>query len=79
MLVLSRRTNQSIIIGDNIEVMIVEIQGDQVKVGIKAPKEITVHRKEIFEQIQRANIEAAKGSQPDFIKTGTEILRSEKK
>jgi carbon storage regulator len=59
MLVLSRRSGESIIINDNVEVKIVEIKGDYVKVGITAPRSIPVHRKEIFEAIQRENARAA--------------------
>ena len=53
MLVLTRRLNQSIKIGDDIEVMIIEVRGDQVRLGVTAPRDISVHRKEIYEQIQR--------------------------
>lgn len=60
MLVLTRRLNESIMIGDEVEVSIVEIKGDQVKLGISAPKEINVHRKEIYEAIQRENIDASR-------------------
>ncbi len=60
MLILSRKTNESIIIGDNIEVMIVEIKGDQVKLGINAPKEVSLYRGEIYQAIQNENKEAAK-------------------
>jgi len=59
MLVLTRGKNESIMIGENIEVMIVDVKGDKVRLGINAPIEISVHRKEIFEAIKRANIEAA--------------------
>lgn len=59
MLVLTRKTQQAIKIGDDIEVTIVAIQGDQVKIGIDAPKSIEVHRKEVFEEIQLQNSEAA--------------------
>ena len=62
MLVLSRKPNESIMIGDAVEVKIVEVKGDYVKLGITAPKSIPVHRKEIYEAIQRENIEAAKTS-----------------
>jgi len=55
MLVLTRKKDQSIIIGDNIEVTIVDIQGDQVRLGINAPRNISVHRKEIFLEIQEEN------------------------
>lgn len=53
MLVLSRKKNESIIINDNITIVIVEIRGDKVRLGIEAPKEIPVHRKEVYEAIQR--------------------------
>ena len=59
MLVLSRRSGESIIINDNVEVKIVEIKADYVKVGITAPRSIPVHRKEIFEAIQRENARAS--------------------
>jgi carbon storage regulator len=58
-LVLTRHINEKIIIGDNIEITVVDIQGDQVSLGIKAPKEISIHRKEIYEAIQAENRRAA--------------------
>ncbi len=62
MLVLARRMNESIMIGDEIEVVVIDIKGDQVKLGIKAPKKITVHRKEIYQDIQQENIAAVSSS-----------------
>ena len=59
MLVLARKPNQSIMIGDDIEIRIVDIKGDQVKIGITAPKSIGVHRKEIYQEILASNIEAS--------------------
>jgi len=56
MLVLSRQRDQSIIIGDNIIITIVDIRGDKVRLGIDAPKEIPVHRQEVYEAIQRENL-----------------------
>src|SRR4030065_545391 len=53
MLVLARRLNESIMIGDEIEVVVIDIKGDQVKLGIRAPKRVTVHRKEIYEEIRK--------------------------
>lgn len=58
MLVLSRKKNESIMIGDRIEVKILSIEGDQVKLGIVAPKSVKVHRSEVFEAIQEQNKEA---------------------
>ncbi|HEU5115497.1 MAG TPA: carbon storage regulator CsrA [Isosphaeraceae bacterium] len=52
MLVLSRKKNESIIINDNITVTVVEIRGDKVRLGIDAPKDVTVHRREVYEAIQ---------------------------
>ncbi len=64
MLVLTRKRNQSIIIGDNVEITIVDIHGEQVKIGITAPRNIPVHRKEVYEEIQRENVLAAKAVTP---------------
>lgn len=60
MLVLSRKINQSIMIGDDIEIMVVDIKQDQVKIGIVAPTSIKVYRKEIYDEIKASNIEAQK-------------------
>jgi carbon storage regulator len=59
MLVLSRKVNQSIMVGDNVRVVVVAVDRDQVKLGIEAPREIAVHRSEIYEEIQRSNRAAA--------------------
>ncbi len=66
MLVLTRKVHQSIMIGDSIEVVVLEVRGEQVRIGIRAPKTVPVHRKEIFEQIQSENEEAAK-TQPEDV------------
>lgn len=58
MLALSRKANESIIVGNNVEITILEIKGEQVKIGINAPKSIPVYRKELYLQIQEANKEA---------------------
>ena len=55
MLVLTRKVNQSIVIGDDIEVVVLEVRGEQIRLGIKAPRDVVVHRKEIYEQIQEEN------------------------
>ena len=53
MLVLSRQKDESIIIGDDVEITIVDVRGDKVRLGINAPREISVHRKEVYDAIQR--------------------------
>lgn len=59
MLVLARKRDQSIMIGDDVEIVVVDIHGDQVKLGINAPRHIAVHRREVYEEVQRENIRAA--------------------
>jgi carbon storage regulator len=54
MLVLSRKKNESIIIRDDIVVMVVEVQGDKVRLGIEAPKDVPVHRREVYEKIKKS-------------------------
>jgi carbon storage regulator len=60
MLVLSRQKDESIMIGDNVEITIVDVRGDKVRLGIAAPKDIPVHRKEVYEAIQREKNEQKK-------------------
>ncbi len=60
MLALSRKTGESIVIGNDIEITVLEMRGDQVKLGINAPKSVPIYRKEIYVQIQEANKEAVK-------------------
>ena len=60
MLALSRKKDEAIVINDDIEITVIEIKGDQVKLGISAPKSIPVYRKEVYLQIQNANKESAK-------------------
>ena len=61
MLALARKTNQSIMIGNDIEITLLEIKGDQVKIGINAPKSAPIYRKEIYVQIQDENKKASEG------------------
>ncbi len=53
MLVLSRKKDQTIVIGDDIHIIVVEIRGDKVRLGIDAPKEVTVHRQEVYDEIKK--------------------------
>lgn len=66
MLVLSRQRDESIMIGDNVQITVVDIRGDKVRLGIMAPNEIPVHRKEVFDAIQRENRKAASVSLEDL-------------
>ena len=59
MLALSRKKDEAVIINDDIEITIIEIKGDQVKIGISAPKSVPIYRKEVYMQIQNDNKEAA--------------------
>jgi carbon storage regulator len=59
MLALSRKSNESIMLGNDIEITVLEIKGDQVKIGVKAPKSVAIFRKEIYLQIQEENKKAA--------------------
>lgn len=63
MLALSRKIGESIIIDNNIEVVVLDIKGEQVKIGVNAPKSVTIYRKELYEQIQASNKESV---QSDF-------------
>lgn len=66
MLILTRKTEESIIINDNIEIVVVGIEDGKVKLGIKAPKEVDIHRKEVFQSIQLENKQAATSNDADF-------------
>ncbi len=60
MLVLSRKRDESIIIGDDVVITVVDIKGEQVKIGVTAPRTVSIHRKEVYEAIQEENRAAAK-------------------
>jgi len=77
MLVLSRKKDESIMIGDDVEITVVEVKGEQVKLGISAPKSVAVHRKEVYETIQKENIEAAKSDVKDLSKLA-QLFRNQK-
>ena len=59
MLALSRKKNEALVINNNIEITVLEIKGEQVKLGISAPRDVPVYRREVYVQIQEANQEAA--------------------
>jgi carbon storage regulator len=76
MLVLSRQRDQTIMIGDDIEITVVDIRGDKVRLGINAPSEVPVHRKEVYEAIKREN-RAAANVKPEDIAKVTGIHKDE--
>lgn len=77
MLILTRKLNETIMIGDSIEISVVDIKGDQVKIGIKAPRNVKVYRQEVYKAIQKENIEAAQ-SKPDLIPRLDNLLKRKK-
>jgi carbon storage regulator len=79
MLVLARKLNESIMIGDEVEVVVIDIKGDQVKLGIRAPKNVTVHRKEIYQDIKQENIAAISSEfKPDDLRELSDFFMKEK-
>lgn len=62
MLVLSRKKDEVIMVGDDIEITLVDIRGDQVKIGVSAPRSVSIHRKEIYDAIQQENMAAAQAT-----------------
>ena len=65
MLVLSRQKDETIMIGDDIEITIVDVRGDKVRLGITAPREISVHRREVYDAIQREKAQGKREEKPD--------------
>jgi carbon storage regulator len=78
MLVLSRVKEEAIMIGYDIEITVLEVKGDKVKLGVRAPREVSVHRKEVYLAIKRENIEAA-GIDADELARMTEFLEKKDK
>lgn len=77
MLVLSRKTGQKLIINDNIEIVVIETRGEFVRLGIKAPKEVTIYREELYEEIKQANKQAiTQGSTDDLRKASSFINKN---
>ncbi len=78
MLVLTRKSGEGIRIGDDIRIVVVEVKENQVKIGIEAPLELTVHRDEIYEKIQQENIRAAKLLPTELTGALDDIIRKKK-
>ena len=68
MLALSRKKSEAIVIGNNVEITVLEVRGDQVKLGISAPKEVPIYRKEVYAQIQKENAQAVDVASLDRLK-----------
>lgn len=77
MLALSRKQGESIVIGNNIEITVLEAKGDQVKIGISAPKSVPVYRKEIYAQIQEENREAVANLDVESLKNSYKVVKYE--
>lgn len=76
MLVLARKVGQSIVVNDNVEILVIEVRGDQVRLGIEAPKSIPVHRKELLEQIRAENKRAAEEADIDVATRALDELQN---
>ena len=74
MLVLTRKKSESIVIGNNIRIHIVDIRGEKVRIGVEAPKDVSIFRDEIYEEIIKQNIEAAKISTSVLDKANTKLF-----
>ncbi len=78
MLILTRKINESIMIGDNIEVVVLEVRGDQVKIGIRAPRSIAVFRTEVYKEIQEQNKKASQTPSLESLKNIENIFKKNK-
>lgn len=75
MLVLTRKLGESIAIDDNIKIVVVQIKGKQVRLGIKAPKETKIHREEVYQAIQDQNTAASQSSPEDLLRLNQELQK----
>ena len=73
MLVLSRKKNESIVINDDITIVVVEIRGDKVRLGVEAPREVPVHRREVYDAIKRSEQQGGNGEAPKHSQPTSEV------
>lgn len=78
MLILARKLNESIMIGDEVEVIVIEMKGDQVKLGIRAPRNVAVHRSEVYQEIRDQNTQAAQTPAPESLDTIANLFNKKK-
>lgn len=64
MLVLTRRRGEAIVVGDDVKIVVLEVNGDQVRLGVDAPRTVPVHREEVYQEIQASNVQAARLPRP---------------
>ena len=76
MLVLTRKPGQSIVINDNIEVTILEVKGESIRIGVEAPKNVTIYRHEIYEEIRKENLKTAQQSSLEDISVALDMLKT---
>lgn len=74
MLILTRRVGENVIVGDDIVISVIEVRGDAVRIGIQAPRSVTVHREEVYLELQRANAQAASSTDEAIGATVDELL-----
>lgn len=79
MLVLTRKKGQALMIGNDVELFVIDVQGDQVRIGIKAPKNITVHRKEVYDEIRNENVSAVLPAKMDIEKLNLKLSEKDGK
>lgn len=74
MLVLTRKKGEKLIINDNIEVVILETRGDAVKIGVKAPRNVSIYREEVYEEIKKSNVQSSKNVNVNDVTSAIDLL-----
>ncbi|HEY2273643.1 MAG TPA: carbon storage regulator CsrA [Jatrophihabitantaceae bacterium] len=78
MLILTRRVGENVIVGDDIVISVIEVRGDAVRIGVQAPRTLSVHREEVWLELQKANARAASPSEEALDATVTDLLNNER-